>query len=435
MPPAAIIHADDFTPSGTHAVPADFDPGPVSTSNPHELVASGEKGTQDFLSGLATLADAGPGEAQEQAPIVEKPTSKITKSSEKATAKVEPSKPTSDIPTDLEDEPTAKPAKVALEPDPDVPPPDTATKGITGKHWKAFHAKHDQVRGELLQAQQERDALKAELAKPRVDPEVSKRLDEALKERDLYSSKLESVAVELHPKFEATFKPRIESAIQLARGQVAPEHVELVGKLLLQPPSNTRDAQLEEISSQLTGLAAGRFNAAVASMDGMHAEKASLVANGRNVLKQWQAEAEQQRSAQLKAQEAQRESAFRSSLDAWKGKVSHFTERPDDVEHNEAVKSLVGQAKRFYEGTDTSLEEISQACLWAALGPKLAAQNRALMAQVKAQAGTKQAVKQAVRGPSSSAESGSTRGGEQTDPNQSAAEALMAGAARMGLLR
>lgn len=227
---------------------------------------------------------------------------------------------------------------------------------FTGKgknHWQNLRENNKALRKEIA-------ALKS--SKP-VEPQIadvrqSKEYQELLKANQDTLSRLEAVAIERSPRFQAQFQPRIDAAMQLAIDQVDPSISSQVKELLSMPAGKQRNQALSAIYNDLTGIEQGQFISAVGELAKIEREKSALAARAPEVWKQWQQEAESQQIQKHKAQQDMAEKAFTDEARKWEG-ISTFK-----------TPEKAALAKKIYSG-GMDLTQLAKAAHWAVHGSEL----------------------------------------------------------------
>lgn len=278
--------------------------------------------------------------------------------------------------------PTAKPAIPAFkspdspapaapsEPSSDEPPREYRAGSIKKDQWEKLHSLRDADRAAAEAARQELATIKARTGE--VPLEVKQRFEAMQKERDEYQKRLESVAVERSPRFNAQFQPRIEGALAVAKSVVSIEKQEHVAKLLQMPDSEHRTAALEQVAEGLTGLKQGRFANAVAEIDRVNGEKAAAAANSSEIFRQWTAQQQQAEEQQRASRIAESESTLKNEL---QGFGDFFVgDKPE-------VRTRSETAKQIFLG-GLSMDALARASAWAAIAPELHSQLTTTMAEL-----------------------------------------------------
>lgn len=268
-------------------------------------------------------------------------------------------------------EKTAAPAKEGTKTEPAADPnapdfsdvPREYTPGKTrAAQWDKLNAKADHYEALSTKRAQEVADLQAalEAAKASTTPstDVQARLTALQSERDALQARLEAVAVERSPRFEAQFKPRQQAAIAQAKQAVGPENAAKIESLLSMGESSYRDNAVEELLASLPPLRATKLTQAVADLDRLSAERASLASQSGELYKQWLSEEQSQRERQNAERIAKATTTFDTEVKAWES--AGIT--PDEV----------AAARSVYTGKDATLQDASRAALWGAIGPRVA---------------------------------------------------------------
>lgn len=238
---------------------------------------------------------------------------------------------------------------------------------MRGKNWDRLHAKSDHFEQLATARAQEVEAMRAELEAARAaaqnaapSADITTRLTTLQQERDALQARLEAVAVEKSPRFEAQFKPRQQAALAQAKQAVGPEAAAKIEQLLSLGESSYRDNAIEELLSTLPPLRATKLTQAVADLDRLTAERASMASQSGELYKQWLSEENSARERANAERIAKASSTFDAELKEWEpvGLTA------DDV----------AAARSVYSGQGATLQDASRAALWAVAGPKVAAQ-------------------------------------------------------------
>jgi hypothetical protein len=275
---------------------------------------------------------------------------------------------------------TSTSGQPTLHPDfTDVPPADALDKPGTrlqAKDWRRVHALKDYHANQAEQLRRELEAARSSkptTANGQLPPEIQQQLTTLQQERDTILAKLEAVAVEKSPRFEAAFKPRVEAAITTAKGVVGPDRADRVAQLLALPESSYRDEQLEALVQDIgpTTLRAQKLLQAVAEVDRVAQEKQAVLAQGSQFYKQFQAEEQQAIQRQRQERQAQLESTFNTVAKDWQGANLGLTDNDLTL------------ARDVYMGNRTP-QELATVAMWVAYGPKAAATAHRLQQQLDA---------------------------------------------------
>lgn len=310
----------------------------------------------------------------------------------------------------------------------DVPSEDAFDRGAARpqtKDWRRLHAakKHiEKTLSEQLQAaRKEVEALKSQPAPQNgvVPQEIQQQLTELQKERESLLARLEVVAVEKSPRFEAQFKPRQEAAIMQAKAAVGPEKAKQIEELLEMPESAYRDQQIETLLGELPPMRSTKLAQAVADLDRLSAEKQQLSKRGSDIFKQWQAEDQQNARRQQQEREQAVKTTFESVVKEWKQAGAEL----DDSGVELARDVFMGQR---------DLKDIATAAMWVAVGPRAVATAQKLqkqLAEANAELGKLRSAQ-----PGTSNDAGSKLNGEEDIPQGlSYADAIVQAALKAGL--
>lgn len=274
----------------------------------------------------------------------------------------------------------AEPAKAEPQDQDAVPSEIKSSKGA--ENWKRLRQERDSYLKELTELRGKAEELK-KAPKPTTEP--SPELEALRKERDQYSEQLRVLGIERHPKFEAHFNNRTAAVIESVKQAIGGEQGDAIAKILAQPDSPNRKAQLSEAMAQMDQFDAAQVGAAALELRKINGERNAEIERAKNDYSKIQ-EAEklkvQQRTEQLNK-------AFDSELE--KAKAIEFLQpREGDEQWNAGVKQLTDHARNIFSGT-LSESEAARASLWAAVGPMFqkaalasSAEIQKLQAEIKA---------------------------------------------------
>jgi hypothetical protein len=237
--------------------------------------------------------------------------------------------------------------------------------GSKGDQWKQLHS----IKTAAQLRVQELEAKLAARAQNEPPEEFVQKVKTLQQERDEYLSKLEAVAAERSPRFQAQFQPRIDSALQLAKGAVGPAQAQTVEQIFGMQDSEYRTQLINDVSSNLTDFQKGKFFNSIAEIDRVQGEKAALTSRGSEVWKQWQEEDRQVRDQQTAQAKQIADSAFDAELADWKAS-EFFGAKEGNPTHNQAVQQRIETAKSIFNG-NMDYGQLARATLWASLGPDL----------------------------------------------------------------
>lgn len=325
--------------------------------------------------------------------------------------------------------PKVEPAKI----EDDLPQEYTPGK-MQKSHWEKLKGLRDAAEAKAATLEKQL----AELARKTTQtgqpqPELQARLEELQKSNDDLLGRLESVAVERSPRFEAAFKPRIEAAISLAKSVVPQEHAEEVAQLLQAPESAYRTNRLKEIAQSMDQLSVGALSNAYGEMNRINAEKNLATQKSRELFKQWSTEEQQRSENQRKTQTEEAQKTLHSEISEWQKSVGILQPKEGDDAHNRAVNSRVEMARSIFLG-GLPMQDLARASIWASIGPDLAAQVSERDQRIASLESELSALRGAQPNTASDAGSSVDDAGEP-DPNLSYADAIARSVAGAGLLR
>lgn len=268
-----------------------------------------------------------------------------------------------------------------------------------------------------------------------LQPEVKTRIEELQRANDELLQRLEAVAVERSPRFEAAFRPRVDAAVALAKAAVGPDKADRVAQLLSMPDTEFRNQQLEEIAGELSGIRLGKFTNAIGEIDRVNEERTLAAGNSRNLFKQWTAE-EQQRVEQSREQRKQSlTKTLDSEIQEWQKSVDVLRPKENDTTgHNEAVTQRLETAKSIFLG-GLPMQDLARASLWAAIGPDLANQAASQQKRIAELETEIAGLRGAQPGTASDAGSAATETSDEPDENLSYSDAIAHSVVKAGLLR
>lgn len=302
---------------------------------------------------------------------------------------------------------------------------------IRAEQWNKMHATRDALRVERDTFKQQLAEAQAKLQSAVPNEQLQQQFTTLKQERDAFLEKLEAVAFERSPRFEAMFKPRVEAAISLAKNALGPEHATKIEQLLSMPDSEFRNVQLNALAEGLPPLALGKLANAIGEVDRANSERAALAAKGSEQWRAWQQEEQQRQQGQFEASSQQIEQAFNSEFAGWKD-FEMFREKPGDTAHNTAVQQRIATAKGILSG-GLDPQELSRAALWATLGPDLIGALTAERQRAGALEQELASLRAAQPGPGS--DNGAPAANDDVDSSLGYGAGIAALAAREGLLR
>lgn len=281
-----------------------------------------------------------------------------------------PAKPASPFAPPVSDEPSADPNA-----DPDIPPPE-AVKGKHGGHWKAMHARLDGMKKEKA----ELEAKLAGAGKGAADDLTQAELKRIKAERDELSEIVKTASFDRHPETRARFEPQLKSVVELGKSLVPAEQRDQIAVLLSQPPSQQGDEAIAAIADNLPPFKAQQLAVALAKRNELHLQLSEMRAKSGEHLSLYQKQWEEKQAKTRADQERVMGEDFDAARREWTG-FPLYADKPGDAVHNASAQEARATAERIFRG-GLSSKELALAAHWVPVGPKLAADNKALLARV-----------------------------------------------------
>jgi hypothetical protein len=275
-------------------------------------------------------------------------------------------------------DPTAADSPAATEPakadDQDDTPADLPESAKP--NWKA-------IRQTARQAREEAAALKKQLeqreAEFKTAQEWTKEREQLAKQNEELSARLQAVAIERHPKFQAYFGEREKVLVGQAK-KIAGERGEHLAAILSMPEGVAKNSALNEVLTDLDTVQQSRIGGIVNALEALSLEKQGELAKASETFKLMQ----QQQSEQSRKVAEQAKGAFENVLNKWSDPKNGFAvlqTRPDDPEWNARVEQTKSLSRSIFLGENMSLEDKAKASLWAGAGPALLQEVKVLQSQ------------------------------------------------------
>tara|TARA_Y100001938_G_scaffold106979_1_gene146102 strand:- start:10490 stop:11593 length:1104 start_codon:yes stop_codon:yes gene_type:complete len=280
-----------------------------------------------------------------------------------------------------------------------APEPERApeSESRSASDFKSLKAERDSAKAELEKLRQEMSELK--------NNDVDAILESTKKERDEMSELLKLNAIEKHPEFRKKFNSRIDAAIEQARQIVGSDDADRVEKLIRMEDSEYRSNALEEVFSELSTSKSAIMGAVLQQVGAARAERAAALADSEATY-----------NSLMESQSAEQKRHIEQSSELFDGvakqAISHLDvfqtrdgDDEDTVRWNKEVNDRLEHARNIFIGDTNSQQDLAQASLWAAAGPKyreLLAHSLEINRKLREQNGLAQGVTPSVTGKSES---------------------------------
>lgn len=202
------------------------------------------------------------------------------------------------------DKPTDKPTATQPEGD-DIPENFSNAKA---ENWKKLREIRTRLEGETKTLRDQLKSKDDEIVKFKTKPEIPKEVEERIasitKERDEFSTRLERLAIEQHPKFQAHFQSRLDQAIESAKAAAGPKADQVLA-ILEAPASKWRKEAINALYAEMEAEGDKyALAAAIQEYDRTRAERSKTLENHKEEakrLKLVEADNEVERRKQLAA--------------------------------------------------------------------------------------------------------------------------------------
>lgn len=240
---------------------------------------------------------------------------------------------------------------------------------------------------DFKQLKEERELLKRQLSEMEAklsdlkDNNVDEALEKLKLERDSLSDKLKQAAIEKHPEFVERFEGKIKQIIETAKATVGEHNEERIVRLLNMEESDLRNDGMDAIFDELSPTRRHTLGAMLAQIDSIKVERAAVLADQQQAISQLNSKYDADQARRL--DESNR--AFDTAVSEAMGNLEVFKKKDGDADWNADIDRMVGNAKALYSGSDdgseTTMEEMARATLWAAAAPRY----RALLGEALAE--------------------------------------------------
>ena len=325
------------------------------------------------------------------------------KTAEGATTQPEP--PTTPVQPDTTPEPAAPtqppaartepPTQVRTEPEPTDAPESPDKWPRSAAEWKKFikvrddnYLKRDSRIKELESKLTETEkALKGLPTDPATFETIKTERERYEKESKDLSERLRLAAIESHPKFKAYYDNKITAQIDLAKRIAGPDRAESIAEALRLPDGPYKASRIEELSTDLSPVAASRLGSVLNAIEEINQDRASQIAQAKNDFDAAQSKAQADHKA---AQErtaadanARFESIVRQASDPKDG-IILFQPREGDKAWNDSVKARIDGARAtiFGNGKQADPDALIRKALVAEAFPALLESYNGLLKEV-----------------------------------------------------
>lgn len=271
-------------------------------------------------------------------------------------------------PAQAQNQPANQPAQAAQNQQPNQPAAQENPlqfKRKTAKDWDAMHQSHNQ---RVKQLETELEQYKS--GKPPTTPtgefDISKdpRFEQLKKERDEYFDVVKLTRAEMDPEFKARFDTKRTAAINIAKF-AAGGASDKIAKILEQPSSEFRDAQLAEAIKDFSDGSKAKIMAAYGQLHTIDVEKQIELETRKATWDYRQAQEQAKSQEMTKERLGQVKSAFNKELKRWQDPESGM---PFTIpnENNPMFKSIAAKAEEITFGRLKDDAELAQVGIKAA---------------------------------------------------------------------
>lgn len=244
-------------------------------------------------------------------------------------------------------------------------PPDEPAASPRAPDW----AKLKESRNTFRKQAEEYQRKISELEKKAPTAIDATELESLKKQNEDYQKRLQVLAVERDPQFEAHFGGRTKQALDYVKQSVPGENGEKLHRLLSQPDSEYRTAALEEAISGLSHVEQSKIGAVMVQLDTINADRQAQIDKASETYKAIQSRQQQATQANQKQLTDAMNSVVERARDPKSGMVV-FQERQGDEAWNTEVKQRIGLVNHILTGR-LSPEDLAKAATWSAAAPAL----------------------------------------------------------------
>ncbi len=276
-------------------------------------------------------------------------------------------------------------------------PADTETDKWprSSKDWKAFISVRDTNYKKRDDRIKELESTLAEKEKALKGLPTDQATFETLKtERERYekeakdlSERLRLSAIESHPRFKAYYDNKITAQIDLAKRLAGPDNADAIAETLRLPDSPYRTSRIEELSGNLSTVAASRLGSVLNSIDSIHAERQSEIDRAKTDYETAQAKSNSDAKAASEARAAEFNAKFEAIVKQAsdpKDGIALFQRKDGDDAWNKTVQTRIDGARAtlFGNGKSPDTDSLIRKALVAEAFPALLESYNGLLKEV-----------------------------------------------------
>jgi len=326
------------------------------------------------------------------------------KEAEGATAPKPPEQPPAEPPAAPAPVATAEPATPSAPATPEKPaavapekPAETTEADKwprSSSDWKAFikvrddnYAKRDARIKELESKLTETEkSLKGLPTDPATFETLKTERERYEKEAKDLSERLRLAAIESHPRFKAYYDGKVNAQVELAKRVVGTDKADAIAEALKMPDGAWKTARLEELSANLSPVAASRLGSVLNSIEEIESERRNEVARAKTDYESAQAKTESESKANRERSIAEANARFeaivKQASDPKEG-IAMFQTREGDEAWNKAVKARIDGAKAtLFGGANGNPDALIKKALLAEAFPSLLESYNTILTEV-----------------------------------------------------
>lgn len=258
-----------------------------------------------------------------------------------------------------------KPPEKAVVATPKQDKPDPKEQKPSREHFKVLETQRDEFKTKWEQAEER--AKQNEAKAKEVESKIPNDYEELKGKLSKHEEFMQKFYVEQSPQFQAAFDQKIAAGIEEAREVVGSANADRVADLLSMPPSTKRDAEIDEITADLSPFRQAALVRAFQDVRKLQKERAGELAKTAENYKNLK-NVESQRATQekLSRQEAL-EQAYKLTASESAKQTVHFRKIEGNDEHNARVDENEKMLKEFTT-SDLSPADHARLAAWAVRG-------------------------------------------------------------------